>query len=65
MSKRLAHDDPFLDSEVNIAQRRYIGSDGDWRWIITPDPVTSVVASDASSRLCKQGNCTSADIHIM
>lgn len=45
VSRRLAHDDPFLDSEVNIAQRRYIGSDGDWRWIITPDPVTSVVAS--------------------
>lgn len=45
VSKRLAHDDPFLDSEINVAQRRFIGSDGGWRWVITPEPVTSVVAS--------------------
>jgi hypothetical protein len=45
VSKRLAHDDPFLDSEMNIAQRRYIGKDGSWRWVITPNAITSVVAS--------------------
>jgi hypothetical protein len=44
-SKRIAHDDPFLDSEVLIAQRRFVGLDGGWRWMITPNPVTSVIAS--------------------
>jgi hypothetical protein len=44
-SHRVAHDDPFLDSEVNSAQRRFVGSDGGWRWVITGKPATSVVAS--------------------
>jgi hypothetical protein len=44
-SKRIAHDDPFLDSEILSAQRRFIGTDGGWRWVITPNPITSVVAS--------------------
>jgi len=44
-SKRIAHDDPFLDSEMLVAQRRFVGLDGGWRWMITPNPVTSVIAS--------------------
>lgn len=44
-SRRLAHDDPFLDSEIQVAQRRYVGGEGNWRWAISPNPVTSVVAA--------------------
>jgi hypothetical protein len=45
MSRRVAHDDPFLDSEIAIAQRRFVGVDGGWRWMITPNAVTSVISS--------------------
>lgn len=41
---RLAHDDPYLDSQVAQAQRRYIGSDGAWRWAISQTPINGVVA---------------------
>jgi hypothetical protein len=44
-SRRLAHDDPFLDSQIASAQRRFIGSDGAWRWTISKTPVTGVVAA--------------------
>lgn len=45
MSQRVAHDDPFLDSEIAIARRKFVGTDGGWRWMITPNPVTSVIAT--------------------
>jgi hypothetical protein len=44
-SQRLAHDDPFLDSQIAGAQRRFIGTDGAWRWTISNAPVTGVVAA--------------------
>jgi len=44
-SKRIAHDDPHLDSQVATAQRRFIGSDGSWRWTISNTPITSVVGA--------------------
>ena len=47
-SKRLAHDDPFLDSQVASAQRRFIGSDGAWRWTISSTPITGVVGATLS-----------------
>ena len=42
---RIAHDDPHLDSQVGMAQRRFIGQDGQWRWTISLTPITSVVAT--------------------
>ena len=33
-SKRLAHDDPYLDAQIAGAQRRFIGAEGSWRWVI-------------------------------
>lgn len=44
-SARLAHDDPFLDAQVAAAQRRFIGSDGAWRWTISNAPITAVVGA--------------------
>jgi hypothetical protein len=44
-ARRLAHDDPFLDSQVASAQRRFIGSDGAWRWTISGVPITGVVGA--------------------
>jgi hypothetical protein len=44
-AKRIAHDDPFIDSQVASAQRRFIGSDGAWRWTISGTPITGLVAS--------------------
>jgi len=44
-SKRIAHDDPHLDSQILSAQRRFVGKDGGWRWSITPNPSTSVIAA--------------------
>ena len=43
-AKRVAHDDPFLDSQVASAQRRFVGADGAWRWTISGTPITGVVA---------------------
>lgn len=45
MTKRIAHDDPHLDSQVAIAQRRFVGQEGQWRWTISGTPITSVVAA--------------------
>jgi hypothetical protein len=44
-ARRIAHDDPFLDSQIASAQRRFIGSDGAWRWTISGVPITGVVAA--------------------
>jgi hypothetical protein len=44
-SQRIAHDDPFLDSQIASAQRRFIGSDGAWRWTISKSPITGVVGA--------------------
>jgi hypothetical protein len=44
-SKRIAHNDPFLDAQVASAQRRFVGGDGAWRWTISNAPVTGVVAA--------------------
>ncbi|HWI69808.1 MAG TPA: hypothetical protein VNS88_15785, partial [Nitrospiraceae bacterium] len=44
-SVRIAHDDPFLDAQVAAAQRRFIGSDGAWRWTISNTPVTAVIGA--------------------
>jgi len=44
IAKRIAHDDPFLDAQVSSAQRRFVGSDGAWRWTISGVPITGVVA---------------------
>jgi len=42
---RIAHDDAFLDSQVAVAQRRFVGSEGGWRWTISNAPITGVVAA--------------------
>lgn len=42
---RVAHDDAHLDAQIGTAQRRPIGKDGSWRWMISGQPITSVVAS--------------------
>lgn len=47
-AKRIAHDDPFLDSQVAVAQRRFIGTDGAWRWTISNAPITGVVGATLS-----------------
>ena len=47
-AKRIAHDDPFLDSQVASAQRRFIGTDGAWRWTISGVPITGVVGATLS-----------------
>jgi hypothetical protein len=43
IAKRIAHDDAIFDSQIAGAQRRFIGSDGSWRWAISVVPVTAVV----------------------
>jgi phage terminase large subunit-like protein len=44
-SRRVAHDDPFLDTQIATAQRRFVGSDGAWRWTISKTPVTAVMSA--------------------
>jgi hypothetical protein len=44
-SQRVAHDDPFLDSQIASAQRKFVGSDGSWRWTISGTPITGVIAA--------------------
>jgi hypothetical protein len=53
-SERIAHDDPHLDQQIGIAQRRFIGSDGSWRWTISLQPITSVVAMTFASMYAMQ-----------
>jgi hypothetical protein len=48
-SRRIAHNDPHLDSQIAVAQRRFIGSDGSWKWAISLTPITSVVAMTMAS----------------
>jgi hypothetical protein len=47
-ARRLAHDDPYLDSQIASAQRRFIGSDGAWRWTISAAPITAVIGATLS-----------------
>jgi len=47
-AKRLAHDDPFLDSQIAVAQRRFVGSEGAWRWTISNAPITGVMGATLS-----------------
>ena len=47
-AKRIAHDDPFLDSQVASAQRRFIGKEGAWRWTISGTPITGVIGMTLS-----------------
>ena len=49
LNKRIAHDDPHLDSQVALAQRRFVGKEGQWRWSIALTPITSVVAATLAS----------------
>lgn len=44
IANRLVHNDSYLDSQVAKAQRRFIGSDGAWRWSISQSPINGVVA---------------------
>jgi hypothetical protein len=44
-AKRLAHDDPLLDSQIALAQRRFVGSEGAWRWTISNAPITVVIGA--------------------
>ena len=44
-AKRIAHDDPFLDSQVASAQRRFVGNEGAWRWTISNVPITGVIGA--------------------
>ena len=44
-SRRLAHDDAYIDSQIALAQRRFVGSDGAWRWTISKVPITGTVAA--------------------
>jgi phage terminase large subunit-like protein len=45
MARRIAHDDPHLDSQIALAQRRFVGGDGSWRWAISTAAITSVVGA--------------------
>lgn len=47
-ARRLAHDDPYLDSQIASAQRRFVGSDGAWRWTISAAPITAVIGATLS-----------------
>lgn len=49
ISQRIAHDDPHLDSQMSGAQRRFVGTDGAWRWTISNVPCTSVVGATLST----------------
>lgn len=60
-SKRLAHDDPFLDSQVAGAQRRFVGKDGAWRWTISNNPVTGLVATTFAVAIAAK---TSAPVQV-
>jgi hypothetical protein len=53
-SRRVAHDDPHLDSELLGAQRRFVGKDGGWRWSISPNPVTSLMATTLAVAVASQ-----------
>lgn len=44
-SKRVAHDDPYLDSQVAGGNRRFVGSEGGWRWITSVVPMNGLVAA--------------------
>ena len=46
-AKRIAHNDPLLDSEMAGASRRMVGFEGAWRWSVTASTagVTSVIAA--------------------
>jgi hypothetical protein len=44
-SKRIAHDDPYLDTQVASGNRRYVGKEGQWRWITSITPVNGLVAA--------------------
>jgi len=48
-SGRLAHDDPYLDSQIAGAQRRFIGTEGAWRWAISGSPATGTIAATLAS----------------
>jgi hypothetical protein len=45
IARRIAHDDPHLDSQVLSAQRRFVGTEGQWRWAIAEHPATTLVAA--------------------
>jgi hypothetical protein len=45
ISRRIAHDDPYIDSQIAGAQRRFVGTDGAWRWTISKKPATGVMAT--------------------
>lgn len=45
IARRMVHDDPVLDAQISGAQRRFVGSEGSWRWSISgTNPVTAVIA---------------------
>jgi phage terminase large subunit-like protein len=44
VAKRVAVDDAHLDAQVGSAQRRFVGTDGQWRWAISAAAITSVIA---------------------
>jgi hypothetical protein len=44
IAKRIAVDDAHLDAQIGSAQRRFVGSEKQWRWAISAAPITSVVA---------------------
>ena len=48
-SGRLAHDDPYLDSQIAGSQRRFVGTEGAWRWAIAGNPITGTVAATLAS----------------
>lgn len=54
-SGRLAHDDPYLDSQIAVAQRRFIGQEGAWRWAISGSPSTGTVAATLASMVAARG----------
>lgn len=45
ISQRMVHNDPYLDSQIAKAQRRFIGSEGPWKWAISHTPINGVVAT--------------------
>lgn len=60
-ARRIAHNDPMLDAEIAAAQRRFIGSEGAWRWSVTASamPITGVIAATLAVSIAASATATS------
>lgn len=51
LSRRLVHNDPYLDSQVAKAQRRYVGNDGGWRWAISQGAINGLISATIATSI--------------